>query len=425
MRISTACGLGTAAALICLALAEWAGWPLWPAVLVVAVAGLLLVLQLRALEKGIALLPHRELFARYAAVCRFAAVRRLLGGIGDYVDSLQHQYSTSVEDIDSRMGSLQSQINPHFLYNTLECIRSEALIEGCSSIAKMSKAMGLFFRYSISQKENIVTIQGELDNIRNYCIIQNYRFEDKFVFKIEMEDEDDELLDCLIPKMTLQPLVENAIFHGLEPKAGQGEVKLWVTAPTPEFRRWYSELIRKRENKHYAYDLEKDIRAWPAEPVIRPLADGQRFELGGRVVTAYHCPGHTPGEMVLIDDKTRTLLCGDACNCNWLLNSELAPTGRACVEKSLAALEAIQARCGTEYDAGSVFNFHHDFRGFGQPLAPNVLPDLIQCLRSLLDGTAVFREVTDPLSDSGDAKTVAEYGDVQVSCMEKSIREVL
>lgn len=230
MRISTVCGLGTAAALVCLALAEWAGWPLWPAVLVVALTGLLLFFQLRALEKGAALLPYRDVFARYAAVCRFAAVRRLLGGIGDYVDSLQHQYSTSVEDIDSRMGSLQSQINPHFLYNTLECIRSEALIEGCASIAKMSKAMGLFFRYSISQKENIVTIQGELDNIRNYCIIQNYRFEDKFIFKIEMEDEDDELLDCLIPKMTLQPLVENAIFHGLEPKAGQGEVKLWVTA---------------------------------------------------------------------------------------------------------------------------------------------------------------------------------------------------
>lgn len=197
------------------------------------------------------------------------------------------------------------------------------------------------------------------------------------------------------------------------------------SAPILEFRRWYTQLIRQRENKHYAYDPEKDIRAWPAEPVIRPLADGQRFELGGRVVTAYHCPGHTPGEMVLIDDKTRTLLCGDACNCNWLLNSGLASTGRECVEQSLAALEAVRARCGKEYDAGSVFNFHHDFRGFGQPLAPNVLPDLIACLRSLLDGTAVFREVMDPLSDSGAAKTVAEYGDVQVSCMEKNIREVL
>ncbi len=210
----------------------------------------------------------------------------------------------------------------------------------------------------------------------------------------------------------------------MHPKDADG----WDTknaAPTLEFRRGYAQLIRKRENKHYAYDPGRDIRPWPCAPVIRGLADGQQFDLGGRVVTALHCPGHTSGEMVLIDSGTRTLLCGDACNCNWLLDTSLAPTGRGCVEQSLAALRKIEALCGTGYDAGSVFNFHHDFRGFGQPLAPDVLPDLIRCLGSLLDGTAVFREVRDPLSGSGAAKTVAEYGRVQVSCMGQDIRDVV
>lgn len=196
------------------------------------------------------------------------------------------------------------------------------------------------------------------------------------------------------------------------------------TRPSREFRSDYARLIQNREGKHYAYDPDKDIRAWPKEPSFRPLEDGQKFDLGGRTVTAYHCPGHTPGEMVFIDDKTHTLLCGDACNCNWLLNRELAPDGRKCVEIALAGLQRIAAKCGTEYDADSVFNFHHDFRGFGQPLNPDVLPNLIRCMESLLNGTATFREVPDALSHCGGTKTVAEYRDVQISCMQENIANI-
>lgn len=136
-------------------------------------------------------------------------------------DELESGYSAKVEDRQSKINSLQSQINPHFLYNTLECIRSEAVCEGCDSIAKMAKALASFFRYSISRKENVVTVEDELNNIKHYIMIQNYRFEDKFLFQVEIAPEDKMAYTCQIPKMTIQPIVENAIFHGLETKQGE------------------------------------------------------------------------------------------------------------------------------------------------------------------------------------------------------------
>ena len=72
---------------------------------------------------------------------------------------------------------------------------------------------------------------------------------------------------------------------------------------------------------------------------------------------------------------------------------------------------------GDAYDAEKVYNFHHDFRPVGKPLAPNVLPDLVACLESLLNGTARFERTTDPLSPTGGDRSVARYGDVMVSCM--------
>ncbi len=138
-----------------------------------------------------------------------------------YADDLESSYSAKVEDRQSKINSLQSQINPHFLYNTLECIRSEAVCQGCDSIAKMAKALASFFRYSISRKENVVTIEDELNNIKRYIMIQNYRFEDKFLFRVDLDPEDKAAYACQIPKMTIQPIVENAVFHGLETKQGE------------------------------------------------------------------------------------------------------------------------------------------------------------------------------------------------------------
>ncbi|NLU53584.1 MAG: histidine kinase [Clostridiaceae bacterium] len=125
--------------------------------------------------------------------------------------------------------ALQNQINPHFLYNTLEGIRGEALSAGVTSIAQMTEALSTFFRYTISNVDRLVTLEEELENIENYCIIQQYRFGDRLSLSVEVDDEDtDWILNCRMPKLTLQPIVENSIYHGLEPKLGKGNLKIKV-----------------------------------------------------------------------------------------------------------------------------------------------------------------------------------------------------
>ncbi|MDO4321370.1 MAG: histidine kinase [Lachnospiraceae bacterium] len=125
--------------------------------------------------------------------------------------------------------ALQNQINPHFLYNILEGIRSEALLAGMDSVAEMTEALATFFRYTISKVDHLVTLEDELANIENYYVIQQYRFGDRLSLSIEYEDDDEmEALSCLIPKLTLQPIVENSIYHGLEEKIGKGHLRIRI-----------------------------------------------------------------------------------------------------------------------------------------------------------------------------------------------------
>lgn len=121
---------------------------------------------------------------------------------------------------------LQYQINPHFLYNTLDSIRSRALVDGQAEIAKMTEILSRFFRYCINSSDTLVTVQEELEHIRDYYYIQKYRFGEKLNLQIELEEE--EINKLYLPKMTLQPVVENAIVHGLEKVEHKGEIRLWL-----------------------------------------------------------------------------------------------------------------------------------------------------------------------------------------------------
>lgn len=182
----------------------------------------------RTLEKSIDMMSDQQQFRRILLSSREPIFKLIAQREAELSDEIEKHYSAKVEDKQSKINSLQSQINPHFLYNTLECIRSEAICQGNKSIANMAKSLASFFRYSISRRENIVTIQDELNNIQNYIMIQNYRFEDKFHFRVDMEEKDQKALSCLIPKMTIQPIVENAIFHGLETKTGESRVTVRI-----------------------------------------------------------------------------------------------------------------------------------------------------------------------------------------------------
>ena len=130
-------------------------------------------------------------------------------------------YARRINELDllkkqAENDALQSQINPHFLYNTLETIRGQALEDGSKDTAVMIECLSHIFRYSIDQKQSLITFEDELQNVRDYLKIQQYRFENRFSVRYEVDDEDLSLMDQRIPKLTLQPLVENSIKHGLE-----------------------------------------------------------------------------------------------------------------------------------------------------------------------------------------------------------------
>lgn len=125
--------------------------------------------------------------------------------------------------------ALQNQINPHFLYNTLEGIRGETLNAGLENVAKMTEALATFFQYTISKVENLVTLEDELANVNNYYIIQRYRFGDRLSLIVDYDEESEaEILNYKVPKLILQPVVENAIYHGIERKIGSGEIRIKI-----------------------------------------------------------------------------------------------------------------------------------------------------------------------------------------------------
>lgn len=136
--------------------------------------------------------------------------------------------SAEMLDKQAELAALQSQINPHFLYNTLESIRGYALIEDNNDIAKMVEALAAFFRYSINRKADLVTLRDEIANIQNYMMILKFRFNNRFSLDLSIDDEDTKALDYFIPKLILQPIIENAIFHGLEDCVEGGRVTIEV-----------------------------------------------------------------------------------------------------------------------------------------------------------------------------------------------------
>lgn len=132
---------------------------------------------------------------------------------------------------NAEINNLQDQINPHFLYNTLEVVRGEALAKGEKKIAEMTASLANYFRYNISRRETFVFLKDELKNSMNYFNIQKNRFGDKISCEILYHDVvEKDVENCYIPKLILQPVIENAIYHGLELKLGEGKIRIHITA---------------------------------------------------------------------------------------------------------------------------------------------------------------------------------------------------
>jgi two-component system sensor histidine kinase YesM len=122
---------------------------------------------------------------------------------------------------EAQLNALQQQINPHFLYNTLESIKWMAYKKGDRKVCDMAAALGSFFRGAVSNKKELVTFGEELDHLENYIYIQKIRYNNKFSIQIDFEPSVKELLTV---KLVLQPLVENSIIHGLEPMESTGAI---------------------------------------------------------------------------------------------------------------------------------------------------------------------------------------------------------
>lgn len=127
----------------------------------------------------------------------------------------------------SQYFALLNQINPHFLYNMLDAIRSDAMLAGKAEIADMIEALSTHFAYTISNLDQLATLSEELEHVRNYFYIQKYRFGNRLNLAIinQMNLDTQELF---IPRLTLQPIVENAICHGIGSRQKGGVVTIEI-----------------------------------------------------------------------------------------------------------------------------------------------------------------------------------------------------
>jgi two-component system sensor histidine kinase YesM len=153
-------------------------------------------------------------------------LNRSLQEMSDYIKNLiELEYRSKLAEREMELAYLHIQINPHFLYNTLDTIRWIALSKNQKQIAKQIEDLSDLFRHSLNSGEKYTTVEKELHNLDAYLSLQKARFGDNIEFSF---DVDQELLQCRVIKLLIQPLVENAIVHGVEPKRGAGHVNVFV-----------------------------------------------------------------------------------------------------------------------------------------------------------------------------------------------------
>lgn len=144
----------------------------------------------------------------------------MVGEIAQLVDDVRKEQK-SLEDTELRL--LQSQINPHFLYNTLDAIMWLTEAGENQQAVSMLSSLSDFFRTTLSQGRDLVTISEERTHIQSYLEIQRFRYQDILDYRI---DFDEDILPAYIQKMTLQPVLENALYHGIKNKRGKGMIRV-------------------------------------------------------------------------------------------------------------------------------------------------------------------------------------------------------
>jgi sensor histidine kinase YesM len=167
-------------------------------------------------------------FSERAVVHRSDEIGRIAMKFNEMQDELQNlietKYIYQIKLREAELSMLYAQINPHFLYNTLDIIKAQADYYRVGQIGDMAQSLADMFRYNLkSGGDGVVTLGDELEQIRSYMNIQRIRFEERLSFDLDIEEG---LHEYPLIKMTLQPLVENAVFHGIERSVGKGVIRV-------------------------------------------------------------------------------------------------------------------------------------------------------------------------------------------------------
>ncbi|CAH1190964.1 hypothetical protein PAECIP111892_00430 [Paenibacillus auburnensis] len=145
---------------------------------------------------------------------------RMSSQISELIQQVQTEQGRKKE---AEMQALMAQINPHFIYNSLESINSMAVLAGNRGISKMVVSLGKLLRISISQNQELIPLQMEFEHVRHYLDIQKFRFEDKFSYAIDLPDP---LKLVMTQKLIVQPIVENALYHAIEQMEEHGVITI-------------------------------------------------------------------------------------------------------------------------------------------------------------------------------------------------------
>jgi two-component system sensor histidine kinase YesM len=170
---------------------------------------------------------------------------------------IQDNYESQLQRKKAELAALHSQINPHFLYNTLGTFQMLAVTEGQEHLATMAYRLGQLMRYSL-EPGTLVELQQEVEHIEHFLSLIQERYEDRLGYVIQIPED---LLTYQIPRFTLQPLIENAIYHGIDPKIEGGHIEVTgrqeeqhliieicddgIGMPDGELQRWQSALKYK------------------------------------------------------------------------------------------------------------------------------------------------------------------------------------
>lgn len=147
-------------------------------------------------------------------------INELLSRVNQLIAQVREEQEKKRE---TELSLMQEQINPHFLYNTLYSVQQLCELDEAQEASAMVLALSNFFRTGLSRGEDVITVETEINHVKNYLLIQHMKYGDKFEYTMEVQPE---ILGNHIRKLTLQPLVENALHHGIQNQSGKGTISI-------------------------------------------------------------------------------------------------------------------------------------------------------------------------------------------------------